>query len=64
MKPRIHHTHPSGTKGSYSWQQPPSKQDIENSEFLRYVWGMRSRTLYVFDKTGVKATVPFSVYGK
>ncbi|MCQ2217761.1 MAG: RHS repeat-associated core domain-containing protein [Paludibacteraceae bacterium] len=67
---RENHTHSSGVKtvGSriFSWQQPPSKGDIENcgTGFTGNVWGMRSKTLYIYDKKGVKATIPFSIYGR
>jgi RHS repeat-associated protein len=65
--PKGNHTHPSGTNNGHSWVQPPSKTDIENlSEGGRpkRVWGMRSRTIYIYDNTGVIATIPFSAYGK
>jgi RHS repeat-associated protein len=60
------HTHPSGVDGAYSWQQPPSRQDIDNSHIddIRKVWGMRAKRIYLFDRNGVKATVPFSIYKK
>lgn len=67
---RENHTHPSGTKvirdRIHSWQQPLSKRDIENcvEGFIGKVWSMRSKTLYIYDKSGVKATIPFSVYGR
>ncbi len=67
---RENHSHSSGVKvvggKVYSWQQPPSKGDIENCGrgFVGNVWGMRSKTLYIYDKSGVKATVPFSIYGR
>ncbi len=65
---RINHTHPSGV-GSKSekdkWQQAPSATDIKNSNsIIRRVWGMGSKTIYLFNKDGVKATIPFSVYGR
>ena len=65
---RINHTHPSGV-GSKSekdkWQQAPSATDIKNSNsMIRRVWGMGSKTIYLFNKDGVKATIPFSVYGR
>lgn len=65
---RYNHTHPSGV-GSKSekdkWQQAPSTTDIKNSNsMIRRVWGMGSKTIYLFNKDGVKATIPFSVYGR
>ena len=63
---KMNHTHPSGTKKGSSWQQAPSKQDIENTPegWNRNVWGMGSRLLYINDDKGVKATVPFSIYNQ
>ena len=60
----MNHTHPSGTNGSYMWQQPPSKTDISNASIVKQVWSMRARKLYVYNKTGVIATIPFIIYGK
>jgi hypothetical protein len=60
----MNHTHPSGTNGSYMWQQPPSKIDISNASIVKQVWSMRARKLYVYNKTGVIATISFIIYGK
>ena len=66
VQPRLNHTHPSGTNGSYMWQQPPSKTDILNHKFSsqKNVWGMRSQKLYIYNNSGVIAVVPFSIYKK
>ena len=66
VEPRQNHTHPSGTNGRYKWQQPPSKTDIENHKYSspKYVWGMRSQKLYIYNNSGVIAVVPFSIYKK
>ncbi|MBE6330667.1 MAG: RHS repeat-associated core domain-containing protein, partial [Bacteroidales bacterium] len=61
---RLNHTHPSGvgSKG-HKWQQAPSATDISNSStYIRKVWGMGNKTIYMFNKEGVQATIPFSVY--
>ncbi len=63
---RNNHTHPSGVGSEgHRWQQAPSATDIENSnEEIRRVFGMGSKTIYLFNNEGVKATIPFSVYGR
>ena len=67
------HSHPSGTEKitikeeSYtgSWAQPPSKQDISVSgNKSQYVVGMSSGTIYIYNKTGVIATIPLSIFKK
>jgi RHS repeat-associated protein len=64
------HSHPSGTKkvnlggggtGIASWVQPPSNTDISNAKGTQYVFGMQSKTLYIYNKSGVIATVPQSI---
>ena len=65
VEQRLNHTHPSGTNSSYMWQQPPSKTDISNYKHLtplRKVFGMRSKRIYLYNQTGVIATIPFCVY--
>lgn len=66
-----YHSHPSGQEKfsqngkSYtaSWQQAPSKQDIKVAgSSNKYVLGMGSNTIYVYNKTGVMATIPISVF--
>jgi hypothetical protein len=62
---RMNHTHPSGTTQSGGrWVQPPSNVDIMNGypDYNMNVWGMRSQTLYIYNSTGVVATVPFCIY--
>lgn len=64
---RIHHSHPSGVNSDRArWQQPLSKQDIENCSYglEKFVWAMRLKILYKYDINGVKATIPFSIYGR
>ena len=63
---RNNHTHPSGVGSEgHKWQQAPSATDIDNSnEIIRRVFGMGSKTIYLFNREGVKATIPFSVYGR
>ncbi|MCR5496807.1 MAG: hypothetical protein K6F48_03115, partial [Paludibacteraceae bacterium] len=63
---RSHHAHPYPNE---SWAQPPSADDINNmaqyqDSDYRFVWGMGNQRLYIFNRTGVIATVPFSVYCK
>ena len=57
-----YHSHASGEKGKFAWQQPPTKQDIQTCRPNRseYVFGMRSKIIYKYDKKGVKATLPFN----
>ncbi|MCR5496921.1 MAG: hypothetical protein K6F48_03695 [Paludibacteraceae bacterium] len=59
---RRNHAHPAGE----FWAQPPSSTDIRNTTegVIRYVWALGNRTLYIFDNTGVLATIPFSFYKK
>jgi RHS repeat-associated protein len=62
---RLNHTHPSGVGSEGNkWQQAPSATDISNSSstYNRRVWGMGNKTIYIFNKDGVQATIPFSVY--
>jgi len=64
---RSHHSHPSGTNKGFKWQQPPSRTDIQkspeaNSGYYFYVWGMRSEKVYVYNQSGVVATVSQSIY--
>jgi len=67
------HSHPSGTEKitirgeSYtgSWAQPPSKQDISISgNKNQYVVGMGNGTIYIYNKNGVIATIPLSLFKK
>lgn len=59
------HSHPSGTDGRSMWQQPPSKQDIQNTTGrINYVYGMRTGTIYIYNKSGVIATIPSGVFKK
>jgi len=60
------HSHPSGTKrvpgGTAVWIQPPSKQDIQVSKGTEYVFGMRKNTVYIYNRTGVLATIPITAF--
>jgi RHS repeat-associated protein len=60
------HSHPSGTErvpgGTAEWVQPPSKQDIKSSNGNEYVIGMRDNTIYIYNKSGVVATIPLSTF--
>ncbi len=62
------HSHPSGTKGVYGWGarlQPPSGQDIRTSNSSQsYVFGMRSYTLFLYNKDGVYGTMPLQPFIK
>lgn len=67
VESRMNHSHPSGTKNGSKWQQPPSKTDIMNapsasSGYNKNVWGMRTNTVYIYNKSGVVATIPQSIY--
>jgi hypothetical protein len=54
------HSHPSGTNGIMGWAQPPSNQDIRVANGNEYVFGMRNNTIYIYNQTGVIATIPIS----
>ena len=61
-----YHSHPSGTSQkndqTASWQQPPSKQDISTAKRTEYVIGMGSKLIYRYDKSGVNAVFPISIF--
>lgn len=63
-----YHSHPSGTKDvpgttkQWVWTQPPSKQDIQITKGTSYVIGMSNNTIYIYNKSGVVATIPVSVF--
>jgi len=62
---RSFHSHPSGRVDRYAWGQPPSKRDIRTTTGTQnYVYGMRSRIIYVYNKTGVVATIPMGIFKK
>jgi len=60
------HSHPSGTEkvpgGTAMWVQPPSKQDITTATKTNYVFGMKDGTIYIYNKTGVLATIPIDTF--
>ena len=59
------HSHPSGRKGIFAWGQPASKQDISTATGrINYAFGMRGQTIYVYNKTGVIATIPIGIFKK
>ena len=46
-----------------SWKQEPSKADINNcGNRTRYVFGMGNRTVYIYTREGVKATIPMNCF--
>jgi RHS repeat-associated protein len=58
-------SHPSGSKGNFIWAQPPSQQDINNcTARINYTFGMRTNTIYVYNSSGVIATLPIKVFKK
>lgn len=65
-----YHSHPSGKirkvikNESYtaSWQQPPSKQDITTAKHTEYVIGMGKMLIYRYDRKGVNAVFPISIF--
>lgn len=69
-----YHSHPSGSekfqRGSKSytgtWAQPPSKQDISVASSTKgsykYLIGMQTQTIYVYNKSGVVATIPIKSF--
>ena len=67
------HSNRSGTQftsnkimtGGCSFIQPPSKDDLEAVGRRRgYVLGMSSRLIYIYDSTGLNATLPFSWFNR
>jgi len=70
------HSHPSGTKkvlfsdgrtGTASWggnTQAPSPGDFVGSTSSQnnFVFGMRSKTIFIYNKDGIKATMPLKKY--
>jgi len=72
----IFHSHPSGqivegpgsnTVGgsttTYQFQQGPSSDDISNSgSSVQYEFGRRSGTVYIYNSTGVVATLPSKIF--
>ena len=56
------HTHPSGSRGVYSWSQAPSRTDVENTTTQKYVIGMGDKTVYIYNGNGINATLPLDVY--
>ena len=62
------HSHPSGTNkvpgGTAIWIQPPSKQDITTAKKTEYVFAMKEGTIYIYNKSGVLATIPMSTFKK
>ncbi len=46
---------------THSWVQTPSTADINRAgNTINYVFGMRDKTLSVYDKNGIQATIPLS----
>ena len=63
---RMNHSHPSGTKDGYAWIQPPSNSDISCASpasvgINHNAWGMGSNILYIYNNSGVVATVKFKL---
>ncbi|MFS4493190.1 DUF6443 domain-containing protein [Maribacter sp. 2308TA10-17] len=62
------HSHPSGqfmdTDGkTRGFTQPTSSKDIQGAQGTEYTLGMKSQKVYVYDKTGVIAIIPFKNFG-
>jgi RHS repeat-associated protein len=66
-----YHGHPSTTLTvngtTIGFAQPPSAVDINNRTKMtlnnRYVFGMRSKMVYVYSNKGTSAVIPFSLWG-
>ena len=58
------HSHPSGKHNDHGFAQPPSKEDIDSASTAAYctVFGMRSRLVYIYDRTGILAVLPIETY--
>jgi RHS repeat-associated protein len=61
---REYHSHPSGTSSTRQWIQPPSATDIKYSGNQGYVFSMRTKMIYVYNSSGVIATIPISTFKK
>lgn len=65
---QTYHSHASGTRStkkigySYAWQQGPSVQDIRTAKGNEIVFGMGSGIIYKYNKNGVFATIPISIF--
>ena len=45
------------------WNQEPSPADINNcGDRIRYVFGMGNKTVYVYTKDGIQATIPMGLF--
>ena len=52
-----------GTTERKNWIQEPSPEDIANcGDRIRYVFGMRNKTVYVYTKNGIQATIPMGLF--
>ena len=56
------HTHPSGTKNDSYWKPAPSSVDVQNATSTSYVISLHNNTVYLYDNTGVSATMDLNVY--
>lgn len=48
----------SSTSITYSWQAAPSKHDVNNTSGIGYVFARSNKTVYVYNSSGVLATIP------
>ena len=52
-----------GTTEKKRWTQEPSQEDIDNcGDRIRYVFGMGNKTVYVYTKDGIQATIPMGLF--
>jgi len=69
------HSHPSGVLRTYlpnnrintrHYEQAPSMTDVNgmSGRKIDYEFGMRANTIFIYNKTGVIATIPFSTFKK
>jgi RHS repeat-associated protein len=60
------HSHLSGNIDGTMWVQGPTSQDQhdlgKSGNFYSYVFGRRTNTVYIYNKTGVVATIPDKVF--
>ena len=47
---------------SHAWQQGPSAQDIRTAKGNELVFGMGNGIIYKYNKNGVFATIPISIF--
>ena len=59
------HTHCSGWDGNFFYKQHASQDDIDHAgSTINYCFGMNDRTVYIYNKDGIQATLPIKAFFK